>query len=242
MNNWGGLDDNSATRPGLFTPAEPLVPSSAGLPTPISGAATPVYYQPARSRPSSGFRPSSAASKITLFITEDADVPADNFSKHLLSTSLGARPLQPSSHQDLSVPSPLRSTNLSSPVQRRHFQCQGPGEGSSRPGSASGQSLRWRLQDYQGREEDGEGLMSSPYRGSPSMGALDFQSPLMSPFIEDLSKRRMFRQKTARGPDGGSHPLSSPLRLAPLPRPQTAKTSGGWGGSPASGSPIRGGN
>ena len=169
---------NDATSRGRQSPAAPAQ-SSAGLPTPVTTASSPMHspakvLSPAKTRPSSGVRPTSAASRVQPPIDDEAEMSAGNLAATV--HGVGARPL----------------------AQLRSFDAdrqEGGGTGgvSRRPASASAGAISWGI--------DG--------------GDNQAMSPLISPLMHELSRRRQFSQRTARAVGGGdSSPydsLSSPL-------------------------------
>jgi hypothetical protein len=178
-----GASDFAAGSPGsLGTPLQ----STAGLTTPMTGASTPLKAHSPMARPWSGVRPTSAAARITPTISEDGSLPADHNSQVGVNV-LGARPLGRSHvHGD-----------GGSPGGWQDQAAQGPSGGKSgrRPTSALA-GISWRDMDY------GEAGRASMIR----QGALDSLSPLMSPLVLEMSRRRSANQKTARIEDAVRSP------------------------------------
>ena len=176
--------DRAAGSPrSLQTP----LPSTAGLSTPITpmtGSSTPLRVNSPLARPRSGVRPTSAATRVTPTISEDINLSTTN-SNHPAYSVLGARPLgQQFVHSD-----------AGGTAEGEVAEGDGAGRGnkvSKRPLSALGLgTARWRVVD------EGGG------RGGHGAVPLELLSPLVSPLVLDMSKRRNATQKVARA-DGSA--------------------------------------
>ena len=173
--------DRAAGSPrSLQTP----LPSTAGLSTPMTGSSTPLRVNSPCARPRSGVRPTSAATRVTPTISEDTNLSTTR-SNHTAYSVLGARPLG---------------------QQLVHSDAGGAAEGEVAQGDGAGRGIkvgkrplsalvlgtaRWRVVD------DGGG------RGGLGAVPLELLSPLVSPLVLEMSKRRSATQKVARA-DGSA--------------------------------------
>jgi hypothetical protein len=180
---------NDAPSRGGRSPPAPAQ-SSAGLPTPMTESSSPMY-SPAKILSPAISRPNTA--QLSSRPSQEPEMSAGNLAQ--AARGIGARPLD----QLRTFSSDGQGKRLGRGPGAAGWQgAEGGGRRGRRPASAAASSIDWGVNGDGGDPQASKETYNSVKRDESAM------SPLLSPLMHELSRRRHFSQRTVRGVGWGN--------------------------------------